>query len=137
MGERLQVERQKFEEEKRNGAPQLPPIMTPMSSIMTENNKSDTALEKGQLDNIEKEQLKISPSTSSGAVSNKPSPLPQKNTSPKQTNTNNINYNKVEQDQIIVEKVSPTDNKQAIIEVQHEQKRLLEEKEKKEKEEEE
>ena len=135
--ERLQVERQKFEEEKRNGAPQLPPIMTPMSSIMTENNKSDTALEKGQLDNIEKEQLKISPSTSSGAVSNKPSPLPQKNTSPKQTNTNNINYNKVEQDQIIVEKVSPTDNKQAIIEVQHEQKRLLEEKEKKEKEEEE
>ena len=148
--ERLQVERQKFEEEKRNGAPQLPPIMTPMSSIMTscheimtpmssimtENNKSDTALEKGQLDNIEREQLKISPSTSSAAVINKPSPVPQKNISPKQTNTNNIN-NKVEQDQIIVEKVSPTDNKQALIEVQHEQKRLLEEKDKKEKEEEE
>lgn len=134
--ERLHVERQKFEEEKRNPVAQLPPIMTPLSSIMTENNKSDTALEKGQLDNIEQEQLKISPSTSSATVSNKPSPLHQNNPSPKQVD-NNANNNNVDPHQIKPNKATPTDNKKEIIEAELEHKRLMEEKEKKEKEEEE
>merc|ERR1712066_1016099 len=105
--ERLHVQRQKFEEEKRNPVAQLPPIMTPLSSIMTENNKSDTALEKGRLDNIEQEQLKISPSTSSAAVSNKPSPLLQNNPSPKQVD--NTTNNNVESHQIKLDKVTPID----------------------------
>merc|ERR1711934_757348 len=125
--ERLHVERQKFEEEKRNPVAQLPPIMTPLSSIMTENNKSDTALEKGQLDNIEQEQLKISPSTSSATVSNKPSTLLQNNPSPKQVD-NNANNNNVEPHQIKLKKVTPTDNKKEIIEAELEHKRLTEEK---------
>ena len=133
--ERLHVERQKFEEEKRNPVAQLPPIMTPLSSIMTENNKSDAALEKGQLDNIEQEQLKISPSTSSVTVSNKPSPLPQKNPSPKQIDKH-LNNN-VEPNQVAVENVTPTDTEKERIETELEHKRLLEEKEKKEKEDEE
>ena len=133
--ERLHVERQKFEEEKRNPVAQLPPIMTPLSSIMTENNKSDTVLEKGQLDNIEQEQLKISPSTSSVTVSNKPSPFPQKNPSPKQINQN-LNNN-VEPNKVKVERATPTENKKGRIEEEIEQKRLLEEREKEEKEEEE
>merc|ERR1712173_178191 len=74
--ERLQVERQKFEEEKRNPQPQLQ-IMSSVTSLLT-TTKSDTALEKGQLDNIEQEQLKISPSTSSVTVSKKPSPVQPK-----------------------------------------------------------
>merc|ERR1712227_863291 len=42
--ERLQMEQQKFEDEKRNPKPDIP-ILAPSSE-----NKSDTALEKGQLD---------------------------------------------------------------------------------------
>ena len=47
--ERLKMERQKFEEEKRNPKPiPIIPNLIPASE-----NRSDTALEKGQLDNIE------------------------------------------------------------------------------------
>ena len=45
--ERLKLEREKFEDEKRN-PPKPIPLLAPPSE-----NKSDTALEKGQLDNIE------------------------------------------------------------------------------------
>merc|ERR1712170_96526 len=101
--ERLHVERQKFEEGKRNPVAQLPPIMTPLSSILTENNKSDTALEKGQLDNIEQEQLKISPSTSSATVSKKPSPVQPKQPSPQQNKNNNNNNSSMNNNNVIVE----------------------------------
>ena len=69
--ERLQVERQKFEEEKRNPQPQLQ-MMSQVNTLLVQNeSKSDTSIEKGQIDNTEQEQMKISPSTSSAAVLNK------------------------------------------------------------------
>merc|ERR1711862_813366 len=70
----------KFEEEKRNPKPDIP-IIGSVTNLLSQNeNKSDTSLEKGQLDNNEQEQLKISPSTSSVTVSHKSSPI--KNASP-------------------------------------------------------
>merc|ERR1711983_54239 len=76
-------EQQKFEVEKRNPKPDIP-IIGSVTNLLSQNeNKSDTSLEKGQLDNNEQEQLKISPSTSSATVSHKSSPI--KNASPQTT----------------------------------------------------
>ena len=127
--ERLQVERQKFEEEKRNPKPQLP-IISSVTSLLT-TTKSDTALEKGQLDNIEQEQLKISPSTSSATVSKKPSPVQPKQPSPQQNKNNNNNNSSVNNNNVIVE-----DEKAAFERQQEEEEKLRAEKERIEKEEE-
>ena len=69
--QRLKLERQRFEEEKRNANKM--PIITTVSSLFSQSKpRPDYSMEKGQLDNIEQEQSKISPSTSTTAV------LPQK-----------------------------------------------------------
>merc|ERR1712013_619602 len=69
--QRLKLERQRFEEENRNANKM--PIITTVSSLFSQSKpRPDYSMEKGQLDNIEQEQSKISPSTSTTAV------LPQK-----------------------------------------------------------
>ena len=86
--ERLKMERQKFEEEKRNPQPQLP-IISSVSNLLTQTaSVSDTSLEKGQIDNNEQEQVKISPSTSTVAVTSKPQP--EKKVAPQAVSTQPI-----------------------------------------------
>merc|ERR1711936_376928 len=69
-----ELKRQRFEEEKRN-ANSLP-IITTVSSLLSQSKpKNDYNMEKGQLDNIEQEQSKISPSTSTTTVLPKYTPI--------------------------------------------------------------
>merc|ERR1712106_538663 len=91
--QRLKLERQRFEEEKRN-ANNLP-IITTVSSLLSQTMpKNDYNMEKGQLDNIEQEQSKISSSTSTTTVLPKQTPIThaqQSNNSISERSQNNNN----------------------------------------------
>merc|ERR1712168_1198009 len=76
--QRLRQERQRFEEEKRN-ANKMPTITTVSSLLSQSKPKADYSIEKGQLDNIEQEQSKISPSTSTTAVLPQTTPITHSN----------------------------------------------------------
>merc|ERR1712142_25207 len=72
--ERLKRERQRLEEERRNT--NTMPIITTVSSLLSQTRTQvDNSVEKGQLDNIEQEQSKISPSTSTTTVLPKNVPI--------------------------------------------------------------
>merc|ERR1712128_159617 len=91
--QRLKLERQRFEEEKRNANKM--PIITTVSSLLSQTKtRADYSMEKGQLDNIEQEQSKISPSTSTTAVLPKQTPIThaqQSNNSISERSQNNNN----------------------------------------------
>eukprot|EP00092_Neocalanus_flemingeri_P000850 GFUD01000907.1.p1 GENE.GFUD01000907.1~~GFUD01000907.1.p1 ORF type:complete len:3255 (-),score=789.69 GFUD01000907.1:272-10036(-) len=101
--QRLKLERQRFEEEKRS-ANNLP-IITTVSSLLSQTRpKNDYNMEKGQLDNIEQEQSKISPSTSTTTVLPKQTPITHaqqsfNSTTEKSQNNNNNNSGVVNQNQ--------------------------------------
>jgi hypothetical protein len=94
--QRLRQERQRFEEEKRN-ASKMPTITTVSSLLSQSKPKADYSMEKGQLDNIEREQSKISPSTSTTAVLPHQAPITHTNQSYKD-NATNENAETVNQD---------------------------------------
>merc|ERR1712106_456126 len=123
--QRLRVERQRLEEEKRNANKM--PIITTVSSLLSQTKtRADYSMEKGQLDNIEQEQSKISPSTSTTAVLAKQAPIAH----PNQSNTNSSIHNTNEE---------TTNQTQNVLnyEKQVEEQRKMEEKMKKEREKEE
>merc|ERR1712106_775206 len=123
--QRLRVERQRFEEEKRNANKM--PIITTVSRLLSQTKtRADYSMEKGQLDNIEQEQSKISPSTSTTAVLATQAPIAHQNQSNTKSSIHNTNEETTNQTQHVLN-----------YEKQVEEQRKMEEKMKKEREKEE